>query len=72
MSKSIRVRAIGRGLVILSLIVLPLRIARYLVNAVTDWAGYLGGVLFVAGIVIWFVGSVMVGYAEKNHNNLQA
>ncbi|MGO8734392.1 MAG: hypothetical protein ACLQVM_16580 [Terriglobia bacterium] len=71
MSKSIRVRAIGRGLVILSLIVLPLRIARYLVNVVTDWAGYLGGVLFVVGVV-WIVGSIMVGYTEQHHNNLQA
>jgi len=72
MSKSIRVRAIGRGLVILSLIVLPLRMARYLVNVVTDWAGYLGGVLFVVGVVVWIVGSIMVGYREQHHNNLQA
>jgi hypothetical protein len=42
-----------------------------LINAVTLWAGYVGGVLLVAGIVVWLVGTVMVGYEEQNHNNLQ-
>jgi hypothetical protein len=51
---------------------MALRLARYLVDAVTLWAGYVGGVLFVAGILVWFVGCVMVGYTEQHHNNLQA
>ena len=60
-----RVRAIGRGLVIMSLVLLPLRLAVYLANKVLILAGYVSGVLFVAGILLWFVGAVMVGHTEQ-------
>ena len=63
-----RVRAIGRGLVIVSLFLLPLRLAVYLANKILILAGYVGGVVFAAGILLWFVGAVMVGYtAPRKH-----
>ncbi len=72
MSTSSRVRAIGRGLAFIGLFLLALRLAKYLVDAVTFWAGYLGGALFVAGLCVWFVGAVMVGYAEPEHKNARS
>ena len=71
MNTSTRVQAIGRGLAYISLLLLAVRFAKYLINEVTLWAGYVGGVLLVAGISIWFVGTVMVGYTERHHNNSQ-
>ena len=61
-----KVRAIGRGLVILSLLMLPFRLAVYLANKVLILAGYVGGALFLTGIILWFVGAAMVGFTEKN------
>jgi len=69
MSTSIRVKAIGRGLVYISFLLIALRLAKYLVIGVTVLAGYVGGVLLVAGIFIWFVGNFMVGYTERHQNN---
>jgi hypothetical protein len=37
----------------------------YLAARILVLAGHLGGVLFVAGIVLWFVGAVMAGYTER-------
>ena len=71
MSTSMRVRAIGRGLVIVSLALLPLRLAVYLANKVLILAGYVSGVLFAAGILLWFIGAVMVGYTERHPKNPQ-
>jgi hypothetical protein len=71
MSTSMRVRAIGRGLVIISLLLLPLRLAVYLANNILILAGYVGGVLFAAGILLWFVGAAMVGYTEQPGKNPQ-
>ena len=65
MSTAMIVRAIGRGLVIMSLVLLPLRLSMYLAARILVLAGHLGGVLFVAGIVLWFVGAVMAGYTER-------
>lgn len=65
MSTPMKVRAIGRGLVILSLMLLPLRLAVYLASKVLILAGYLGSVFLIAGILLWFVGAVMVGYTEQ-------
>ena len=64
MSSSMRVRAIGRGLVIVSLLLLALRMAVYIAARILMLAGYVGGLLFIAGIVLWFIGSVMTGYTE--------
>ncbi len=72
MSTSTRVRAIGRGLAYIGLLLLALRLARYLVDTVALWAGYLGGVLFVVGVCVWFFGAVMVGYAEPEHKDAQS
>ena len=72
MSNAMRVRAIGRGLVILSLVLLPLRLAVYLANKLLILAGYLGGTVFVVGILLWFVGAMMVGYEEPPRKNPQA
>jgi len=71
MSTSMKVRAIGRGLVITSLVLLPLRLAVYLANQVLIWAGYIAGVVFAVGIVLWFVGAVMVGYTKQSPTNAQ-
>ena len=68
MNTSRRVYAIGRGLVYVGLLLLSLRLAKYLVDAVTLWAGYIGGVLLVAGVIVWFIGTVMVGYTEQHRN----
>jgi hypothetical protein len=67
-----KVRAIGRGLVITSLVLLPLRLAVYLANQVLILAGYVVGVVFVVGIVLWFVGAVMEGYTKRSPNSPQA
>lgn len=64
MSTSMRVRAIGRGLTYASLLLIALRLARYLLDTVTLWAGYLGGALLAAGVIIWFIGAVIIGYKE--------
>jgi len=64
-----RVRAIGRSLVILALLLLPLRLAVYLANKVLILAGYVGGGLFLVGILLWFVGAVMVGYTARQGSN---
>jgi len=72
MSKAMKVRAIGRGLVILSLVLMPLRLAVYLANKLLILAGYLGGTVFVVGILLWFVGAVMVGYEVQPRKNPQA
>ena len=69
MTTSMRVRAIGRGLVIVSLVLLPLRLAVYLANKILILAGYVGGVLFGVGILLWFLGAVMVGYSEQPPKN---
>jgi cell division protein FtsW (lipid II flippase) len=71
MTTPMRVRAIGRGLVIASLVLLPFRLAVYLANKILILAGYVFGVLFVAGILLWFVGAVMVGYTEQPPKNPQ-
>jgi len=71
MNTSMKVRAIGRGLVILSLLLLPLRLAVYLANRVLILAGYVSGGLFIAGLLLWFVGAVMVGYTERPEKNAQ-
>jgi len=71
MSTSMRVRAIGRGLVIVSLLLLPLRLAVYLANKVLILAGYVSGALFLVGIILWLVGAVMVGYTETHPKKLQ-
>lgn len=71
MSTSMTVRAIGRGLTYMSILLIALRLAKYLLDSVTLWAGYVGGVLFVVGIVVWFVGAVMVGYKEPDRKSAQ-
>lgn len=71
MSTSMRVRAIGRGLVIVSLLLLPLRLAVYLANKVLILAGYVSGALFLVGIILWLVGAVMLGYTERHPKKLQ-
>ena len=58
-------------MVIMSLVLVPLRLAVYLANKVLILAGYVGGALFVAGIVLWFVGAVMLGYTEQPPQNPQ-
>lgn len=68
MNTSRRVHAIGRGLIYIGLLLLALRLAKYLINEVTLWAGYIGGIFFVAGIFVWFIGTVMVGYTEQHRN----
>jgi hypothetical protein len=45
-------RAIGRGLVIVSLLLLPLRLAVYLANQVLILAGYVSSTLFLVGIML--------------------
>jgi len=65
MDSGTKVRAIGRGLVIVSLLLLPLRLAVYLANKVLVLAGYVSGLLFLAGILLWFAGAVMVGYTQS-------
>jgi len=69
MSTSTRVRAIGRGLVIVSFLLLALRLAVYLASRVLTLAGYVGGLLFLAGIALWFIGSVMDGFTKQTSNN---
>jgi len=69
MSNGGRVRAVGKGLVIVSLLLLPLRLAVYLANRILILAGYVVGVLFVAGLVLWFIGAVMTGYTEQGPKN---
>jgi hypothetical protein len=71
MSTSMRIRAIGRGLVIVSLVLMALRVAVYVAGRLLILAGYLGGLLFIAGIVLWFGGSVMTGYSEHAPRNQQ-
>ena len=71
MSTSMRLGAIGRGLVIISLLLLPLRLAVYLANKVLILAGYVSGALFLVGIILWLVGAVMVGYTERHPKKLQ-
>jgi hypothetical protein len=66
-----KVRAIGRGLVIMSLVLLPLRLAVYLANQVLILVGYVAGVALVVGIVLWFVGAVMVRYTKHSPDNPQ-
>jgi len=51
-------------MVTLSLMLLPLRLAVYLANKALIVAGYAGSVLLMAGIVLWFVGAVAIGYAD--------
>jgi hypothetical protein len=64
-----RVQRIGRGLAYISLLLLALRLAHYLLNEVTLWAGYVGRTLLLVGFLIWFVGTVMAGYTERQHHN---
>ena len=71
MSTSMRLGAIGRGLVIISLLLLPLRLAVYLANKVLILAGYVSGALFLVGISLWLVGAVMAGYTERRPKKLE-
>jgi hypothetical protein len=66
-----RLGAIGRGLVIISLLLLPLRLAVYLANKVLILAGYVSGALFLVGISLWLVGAVMAGYTERRPKKLE-
>jgi len=65
MNNAMKVRAIGRGLVIVSLLLLPFRLAVYLASQVLVLAGYVSGSLLIAGIVLWIAGAIMVGYKEE-------
>jgi hypothetical protein len=69
MSSSMRVRAMGRGLVIVSLVLLAFRVAVYLASRLLMLAGYVGGLLFVSGVALWFIGSVMTGYTDHSPRN---
>ena len=49
----------------MSLILLALRLAVYVAGKLLILAGYVGGTLFLAGAVLWFVGAVMSGYKSR-------
>ncbi len=55
----------------MSLLLLALRVAVFLASKILILAGYVGGVLLVAGILLWIIGAVMVGYAEQPTKGLQ-
>jgi hypothetical protein len=66
-----RIRAIGRGLVIIGLLLLPFRLAVYLTNKVLMKAGFVCTGLFAVGFLLWIVGAVMAGYTERAAKSLQ-
>jgi len=43
----------------------------YLANQILILAGYLSGVVFAVGILLWIVGAVMAGYTEQPKKNSQ-
>jgi len=49
----------------MSFALLLLRLAVYLTSRILILSGYVSGVLFVAGVLLWFIGSAMVGYTEQ-------
>jgi len=66
MTTAAKVRSIGRGLVMVSILLILLRVTVYIAGRLLILAGYIGGGLFLGGLLLWLIGSVMTGYSERS------